>query len=479
MHKTKQTATCTRHVCWRARYKHLLRTVNYGTINQLCLVRPINLRKKADKSVVREGQVRYDLFWNYRRTRKSRRVCAKIFLDDEGKEVIDETDLVAQMTLFWKRTKEEYSRDQVNFREINFDETIMQKTNDIAFNGLKRWCTAPFTVGFVKRKAMELKNKKIMGNDLIPNAFIKIGTDVFFSVITGLFNKMFKNEILVSKKWKSAYGTMLNKEGVVCKLSGYRTIMVNCAMAKLYSKLIHHRLIVFFEKGKLLGENQQGSRRKRSTADNIFILQQMREKQSLCKQPLFITFLDFSKAFDRVDRSLLYKILEKFGVPELVISAIRKLYEGRTVKLKLGNVITGELDYSAGVIQGDSLSPLLYIIFITVISQQLNAAGNSMMCNHAGFVDDFVCIADSIVSAQLGMDVVDRATRQIGVICNFDKCKVMVENVDHHDKLYLRGFELESVEQYKYLGITFRKGICFLRLMGKGCVRNCQKRCGQ
>ena len=43
------------------------------------------------------------------------------------------------MTLFWKRTKEEYSRDQVNFREINFDETIMQNTKDIAFNGLKRW----------------------------------------------------------------------------------------------------------------------------------------------------------------------------------------------------------------------------------------------------------------------------------------------------------------------------------------------------
>ena len=46
--------------------------------------------QKFWKNIVREGQVRYDLFWNYRRTRKSRRVCEKIFLDDEGKEVIDE-----------------------------------------------------------------------------------------------------------------------------------------------------------------------------------------------------------------------------------------------------------------------------------------------------------------------------------------------------------------------------------------------------
>ena len=70
--------------------------------------------------------------------------------------------------------------------------------------------------------------------------------------------------------------------------------------AKLYNKMILNRLIPFIE--PLLRNNQNGFRRGRSTLSQILCLRRLLEKSQASNRDLAMVFVDFSKAFDSVDR---------------------------------------------------------------------------------------------------------------------------------------------------------------------------------
>ena len=51
--------------------------------------------------------------------------------------------------------------------------------------------------------------------------------------------------------------------------------------------------------------------------------------------PLFITFVDFKKAFDSIDRSMMFAILRHYGIPDKIVSAIRVLFDQSTCQVYL------------------------------------------------------------------------------------------------------------------------------------------------
>ena len=114
-------------------------------------------------------------------------------------------------------------------------------------------------------------------------------------------------------------------------------------------KLISKRLGDYGEKKGLLPEAQCGFRRQRSTVDMIFVARMLQEFGRDKDIPIYLCFIDLTKAYDTVDRKLLWLVLARFGVPDKMINIIRAFHDGMRATVRLGD---GELSESFEVTRG-------------------------------------------------------------------------------------------------------------------------------
>ena len=80
-----------------------------------------------------------------------------------------------------------------------------------------------------------------------------------------------------------------------------------------------------------------------------------------------LTFVDFKKAFDSIDRGKLIEILRAYGIPEKIVQAINVMYTDTIAKVISQDGETDFFAILAGVLQGDTLAPFLFIIIIDYI----------------------------------------------------------------------------------------------------------------
>jgi sorting nexin-29 len=93
---------------------------------------------------------------------------------------------------------------------------------------------------------------------------------------------------------------------------------------KIYAKILNMRLSSIAE--RKLSEEQCGFRKGRSCTDGIFTTKLIIEKRREYNLPTYLLFIDYEKAFDRVDRNKLWTILNNKGCPQHLINIIKVLY---------------------------------------------------------------------------------------------------------------------------------------------------------
>ena len=103
-----------------------------------------------------------------------------------------------------------------------------------------------------------------------------------------------------------------------------------------------------------------------STVD-IFCLRQLQEKCIEQDQPLYMVFVDFSKAFDTVGRTGLWQLLRKYGCPEKFTTMIEALHIGMMVNVSVGGEVSESFNVTNGVKQGCVLAPMLFSIFLSAM----------------------------------------------------------------------------------------------------------------
>ena len=89
------------------------------------------------------------------------------------------------------------------------------------------------------------------------------------------------------------------------------SISVLVSLSSFYSKLLNDRLIEVVEKHRLLGEAQNGFRQGRCGADNVFVLNTILWRAKALGDSVHLGFVDVSKAYDSVNREVLWKKLEE------------------------------------------------------------------------------------------------------------------------------------------------------------------------
>ena len=140
-----------------------------------------------------------------------------------------------------------------------------------------------------------------------------------------VFNSLF-NSALYHSNWSTSYISTIHKKGPNTDPNNYRGISITSCVSKLYSSILNSRLILFLDNNNTINDNQSGFRKKRRTAANLFILKTAIDKYlSSRNKTLYLYFVDFSKAFNRVWRDgLLVKRL-RHGVGGKFYGSVKQM----------------------------------------------------------------------------------------------------------------------------------------------------------
>ena len=172
----------------------------------------------------------------------------------------------------------------------------------------------------------------------------------------------------VPQQWKYAINMVLHKKKDRTECGNYRGISLVAYAGKILLKIIARRLSEYCERVGILQEEQSGFRPNRSTTNMIFVSRRLQELARKKRIPLYVCFVDLTKAYDCVDRALLWTVLVRFGVPQKIISVIRQLHDGMRACVRLGDrVCSRYFAVEQGLRQGCVLAPLLFNIFFAAV----------------------------------------------------------------------------------------------------------------
>ena len=132
----------------------------------------------------------------------------------------------------------------------------------------------------------------------------------------------------------------------------------------LYNALLQNRIEPGID--KILGKNQNGFWRNRSTTSQILTICRTLECVRTKNQATII-LVDFTKAFDSIHRGKLEEILLAYGLPKETVAAIMTIYRNRKVNVCYPDAHAGYFDIIADVMQGDTLAPYLFIICLDYV----------------------------------------------------------------------------------------------------------------
>ena len=193
---------------------------------------------------------------------------------------------------------------------------------------------------------------------------------------TGVSTKVWLHRVIstvweqesIPQDWKKAIIIPIHKKGDRKECGNSRGISLLSVPGKVLTRVILNRI------GKIIDErlrdNQCGFRPGRGCSDQIFTLRQLIEKNREFGRDIYISFIDFSQAYDSVWREGMWELLGKYGVDHKLIRILKNLYEGIMACVRIEGENTEAFDVKTGLRQGCILSPTLFNITLDYIMRR-------------------------------------------------------------------------------------------------------------
>ena len=145
---------------------------------------------------------------------------------------------------------------------------------------------------------------------------------------------------------------------------------------------------------------------------------------------VYVTLLDASRAFDRVNYVKLFRVLVKRKLCPLVTRFLLMLYTNQSIRVKWGSCISSVCAVSNGVKQGGVMSPILFTIYIDELLNRLRVEKLGCHIGHIfsgalGYADDVILLAPTLFSVRKMLDVCKQFADEYDVLFNSSKSKLM------------------------------------------------------
>lgn len=212
--------------------------------------------------------------------------------------------------------------------------------------------------------------------------------------------------------------------------------------------------------------------------DMIFSLRQLQEKCREQQKPLFIAFIDLTKAFDMVSRSGLFSILRKIGCPPRLLSIIKCFHNNMHSTVFFDGTTSDPFPVNSGVKQGCVLAPTLFGVFFSVLLRHafndcsegvyIHTRADGGLFNIARlrakrkvetvlirellFADDAALTSHSEAGLQQLVNRFSEACKEFGLTISLSKTNIMRQGIVCQPSISIDGHILDVVDDYVYLG---------------------------
>ena len=139
-----------------------------------------------------------------------------------------------------------------------------------------------------------------------------------------------------------------------------RPISLTNTWYKVLDKILAEKITTKLEETKFFAEPQYGFRKNRSTADQMLSLELLAQIQESRGQELHVILIDLQKAFDSIDREILFDILQETEVDATTTDILKNAYQTEKSALLLNGTRTETFKVEKGVRQGACTSPILF-----------------------------------------------------------------------------------------------------------------------
>nr|KAG5703440.1 hypothetical protein BaRGS_022489 [Batillaria attramentaria] len=321
--------------------------------------------------------------------------------------------------------------------------------------------TNPPTKTEIIKAIKSLKSGKAAGPDGIPPEALKADIQTSTDMLHPLLRKIWESES-VPQDWKKGHLVKLPKKGDLSSCSNWRGIMLLSIPGKVLTRIILERLKTALD--KTLREEQAGFRNDRSCTDHIATMRIIIEQSLEWQTPLYSIFVDFQKAFDSVDREVIWKLMSHYGFPPKFVNIIRQLYEDATCQVIHDGKLTEPFTVRTGVRQGCILSPTIFLMVVDWVMRQATDGKwtgiqwtFSKQLEDLDFADDIALLSHKQQDAQEKLNRVAEEAKKTGLKINISKTEVMRVNHKQHDPIQLHQEDIKEVDKFIYLGSVVSK----------------------
>jgi hypothetical protein len=304
----------------------------------------------------------------------------------------------------------------------------------------------------------KLKNNKAAGYDGILSEFIKYAPENIVDMLYVLFNCIYdKGEW--PDEWATGIISPIHKKESINVPDNYRKVTVMPVIGKVLESILNSRLVYHNIVLSLDDPLQFGFKEGCQTGDNMFILYSMIMRQRFKRKPLFVCFVDFTKAFDYVDRMALYYKLIDRGISGKMLDIIVDLYRKAKCRVKWKNRLGEEIASDYGVLQGGMLSPKLFTEFLTDLKQYLDQTCgivvDKSILTYILYADDMVLCSDTHAGLQKLLDGLYKFCSNWHLIVSLAKTNIMAFGCNKKFTFKFGNEIISETSEYKYLGTIF------------------------
>jgi len=218
----------------------------------------------------------------------------------------------------------------------------------------------PFSVSDILDAIKDMSAFSAAGPDKFPVAILKECGELLAPIIHKLWCASLETGI-IAEKFKSQAVIPIFKGGSKAIPANYRPVSLTSHIIKLFERVVRKKMISFIEEHNLIHPKQHGFRKGRSCLTQLLdhFDDVLRDLNSDANSD--VIYLDFSKAFDKVDHRILLKKLHKYGIRGNLHRWLQSFLSDRTQHVVIDGVSSTKTKVVSGVPQGTVLGPLLFL----------------------------------------------------------------------------------------------------------------------
>ena len=315
------------------------------------------------------------------------------------------------------------------------------------------------SVDGVYKLLKDLNPHKASGPDGIPAKILKMAATEVAPILSLIFQKSLDTGILPSP-WLCANISPIFKKGDRSVASNYRPVSLTSICCKTLEHIIHTQIMHHFDTHSIITDRQHGFRKHHSCESQLILTVNDLVLSLNNRSQTDLIILDFSKAFDTVPHNRLLQKLKRYGINTKMLTWIANFLKHRKQRVVVGGEHSAWTDVISGVPQGTVLGPLLFLVYINDLPQNISSEVRLVADDCAMYRE----IHNNFDQDQLQDDLDKLAQWQDEWQMQFNIKKCFVMRITHirKPKLYeykLGSHTLEETSCHAYLGVDITNNL--------------------